>query len=112
MKRVMLAGMAISGFVSFGALACESPSMVTVPDGSEATMDQMVTAQQQVRAYVAAMEEYLACVNDELETAGDDAPEEYKSLLITRHNTAVNEMEAVAAAFNEEVQAYKAANPD
>jgi hypothetical protein len=112
MKRIMLAGMAISGFVAFGALACETPSMVNVPDGSEATMDQMIAAQQQVKEYVAAMEEYLACVNDELETAGDDAPEEYKSLLIARHNTAVNEMEGVATAFNEQVQAYKAANPD
>lgn len=75
-------------------------------------MDQMVSAQAQVKEYVAAMEEYLACINDELETAGDDAPEEYKALMITRHNTAVGEMESVAAAFNQQVQAYKAANPN
>jgi hypothetical protein len=112
MKTMLRAGAAVSGLFAVGAMACETPSMVAVPDGSEATMDEMVAAQQQVKGYVAAMEEYLACVNEELEAAGEDAPDEYKSLMITRHNTAVGEMEAVAAAFNEQVQAYKAANPD
>jgi len=86
--------------------------MVQVPDGGTATMDEMVTAQQDVREYVAAMEEYLACVNDEIDSAGDDAPEEYKALMVTRHNAAVSEMEAVAAAFNEQVRAYRAAHPE
>lgn len=112
MKIIMQAGIALSGLIALGAYACETPSMVHVPDGAQATMDQMVAAQQQVKNYVAAMEEYLTCVNDELETAGDDAPDEYKSLMITRHNAAVSEMEAVAAAFNEQVQAYKAAHPE
>ncbi|MBN1237645.1 MAG: hypothetical protein JXB36_04040 [Gammaproteobacteria bacterium] len=112
MKTIFRAGVALSGLVAAGAMACETPSMVAVPDGSEATMDEMVTAQQQVKDYVAAMEEYLACINEELEAAGEDAPDEYKSLMITRHNSAVGEMESVAAAFNEQVQAYKAANPE
>lgn len=112
MKTTMRFGIAIAAFFALGAMACETPSMVNVPDGSQASMDEMVTAQQQVKDYVAAMEEYLACINEELEAAGEDAPEEYKSLMVTRHNTAVGEMEAVAAAFNEQVQAYKAANPE
>ena len=58
-----------------------------------------------------AMEEYLACLNGELEAAGEDAPAEFKSLMVTRHNTAVTEMESVASAFKTQVQAYKAANP-
>jgi hypothetical protein len=31
--------------------------------------------------------------------------------MVNRHNTAVGEMEAVAAAFNEQLKAFKAANP-
>jgi hypothetical protein len=31
--------------------------------------------------------------------------------MVTRHNTAVTEMETVAAAFNDQVKAYRAANP-
>lgn len=112
MKTILRSGLAISAFLAFGAMACETPTVVSVPDGSAASMDQMMTAQQQVKEYVAAMEEYLGCINEELETAGEEAPEEYKSLMISRHNSAVSEMESIAAAFNEQVQAYKAANPN
>jgi hypothetical protein len=112
MKTMLRSGLALSALLAFGALACETPTVVNVPDGAAATMDQMMTAQQQVKEYVAAMEEYLGCINEELETAGEDAPEEYKSLMISRHNSAVTEMETIAAAFNEQVQAYKAANPN
>ena len=93
------------------ASACDNPTMVAVPDGQTATMEQLLDAQGKVKTYMAAMEEYLACLNDELEAAGEDAPAEFKSLMVTRHNTAVTEMETVAAEFNEQVQAYKAANP-
>lgn len=102
---VLTSGAALS------AAACENPSMVAVPDGKTATMEQLLEAQTQVKGYMAAMEEYLACLNEELQAGGDNAPAEFKSLMVTRHNTAVSEMESVAAAFNTQVQAYKAANP-
>ena len=103
----------IMGVVVCGsaAAACENPTMVAIPDGQTATMGQLLDAQGQVKTYMAAMEEYLACLSQELEAAGDDAPAEFKSLMVTRHNTAVSEMETVAADFNTQVQAYKAANP-
>jgi hypothetical protein len=101
-----------ASFFSISAFAaCENPTMVQVPDGATATMDQLLEVQGSVKAYMAAMEEYLACINDEIDAAGDDAPAEFKSLMVTRHNTAVTEMETVAASFNEQVQAYRAANP-
>jgi hypothetical protein len=71
----------------------------------------MVTAQNGVREYMAAMEEYLACLNEELEAGGEEAPAEFKSLMVTRHNNAVSEMETIAAAFNEQLGAYREANP-
>jgi hypothetical protein len=94
------------------ALACENPTMPAVPDGATTTMDQLLDAQGKVKTYMAAMEEYLACLNEELEVAGEDAPAEFKSLMVTRHNTGVSEMESVASDFNAQVQAYKAANPE
>jgi hypothetical protein len=102
---------ALASCCSFVALACENPAMVAVPDGKTSTMEQLLEAQAKVKSYMAAMEEYLACLNGELEAAGEDAPSEFKSLMVTRHNTAVTEMESVAASFNTQVQAYKAANP-
>lgn len=105
------AAAALCGSASGAYAACENPTMVSVPDGRTASMEQLLAAQSGVKAYMAAMEEYLACLNNELEAAGEDAPAEFKSLMVTRHNTAVSEMETVAAAFNTQVQAYKAANP-
>jgi hypothetical protein len=102
---------AFAACCAFAAVACENPTMVPVPDGKTSTMQQMVDAQAKVKLYIEAMNEYLACLNDELEVAGEDAPTEFKSLMVTRHNTAVTEMESVASAFNTQVQAFKAANP-
>jgi hypothetical protein len=95
-----------------GALACDYPPLVAVPEGTSATIDQMVAAQETVRAYMEGMDTYLNCVNSELEAAGDDAPEEFKAILVSRHNAAVAEMEAVAASFNDQIAAYREANPE
>ncbi len=108
--RFLIALLASCGAAS--ALACDYPPLVTIPTGEEATMEELLTAQAGVKDYMAAMEVYLACVNNELSAAGDDAPAEYKSVMFSRHNAAVAEMEAIAASFNEEVQAFKEANPD
>jgi len=103
---------AASCFTLSAFAACEQPSMVAVPDGETASMEELLAAQENVKTYLADMEVYLACLNEELETAGEDAPAEFKSLMVTRHNAAVTEMETVAAAFNQQVQAYRAANPE
>jgi hypothetical protein len=57
------------------------------------------------------MGQYLACIDAETDTQGEKAPNEYKALMINRHNAAVTEMEGVAAAFNTQIKAWKAANP-
>jgi hypothetical protein len=106
---LLLLGSCVS-FAAFGA--CENPSIVSVPDGATSTMDQLLDAQADVKAYMAQMEIYLACINEELEAGGEDATAEFKQLMVTRHNTAVTEMETVAASFNEQVQAYRAAHPE
>lgn len=67
----------------------------------------MLEAQTAVRNYVTAMEAYLACVDEEMTVAGDDAPEVYKSIMFSRHNVAVAEMEAIANHFNEQIQLYR-----
>jgi hypothetical protein len=103
---------AIANVATLTAFACENPSMVPMPDGQTSTREQMLDAQTKVKGYMAAMEEYRACLNDELEAAGEDAPAEFKSLMITRHNAAVTEMESVASAFNDQLRAFRAANPE
>jgi hypothetical protein len=102
---------AIASGYGFAAAACEAPSPVPLPDGATATREQMLAAQAQVRAYQAAMNEFLACVDSELQAEGEQAPEEFKSLMVSRHNAAVAEMEGVAEAFNTQLRAFRAANP-
>lgn len=98
------------GCCAFAAAACETPSLITIPDGATSTKDQLLAAQAQVKSYMAAMQQYLSCVDDEMAAKGDDATAVYKKLMIDRHNTAVSEMESVAGAFNDQVKAFKAAS--
>jgi hypothetical protein len=102
---------AVAAGLGAGALACENPATVAIPDGKSSTMEQMLAAQAQVKSYQAAMNAFLACIDAELEAEGEKAPEEFKSLMVERHNAAVAEMEGVAAAFNDQIKAYRAANP-
>jgi hypothetical protein len=102
---------ALATCVAATASACETPAMIPIPDGGSATMEQLLAAQAQVKTYMAAMTDYLACIDNEAEGKGEDAPEQFKAMMVTRHNTAVTEMESVAAAFNDQVKAFKAANP-
>jgi len=102
----------VAGGAAATSLACEYPALITVPDGQTSTMEELIIAQAAVREYMAGMEAYLACVNEEMNAAGDDAPVEYKSIMFSRHNAAVAEMEAIASSFNEQVQTYKEANPE
>jgi hypothetical protein len=103
-----------TGLLSLNAFAaCENPSMIlTLPDGATASLDEMVAAQTAVKTYMTDMETYLACLNEDIEATGDDAASEFKTLMVTRYNTAVVELETVAAAFNQQLQAYRSANPE
>ncbi len=64
---------------------------------------------------MAAMEEYLACIDTEEENsvatlvdASDDELARREAAMTKKYNAAVTEMELIAARFNEEVRAYKA----
>src|SRR5215204_4999696 len=83
--------------VGTAAAACEAPSPVAIPDGATAKLDQMLAAQAEIRAYQAAMNEFIACIDAEGDAQGEQAPAEVKSLMIERHNAAVTELEGVAA---------------
>ncbi len=102
----------VAGGAAATSLACDYPALITIPDGESSTMEELIVAQNAVKAYMDGMETYLTCVNAELSAAGDNAPADYKAIMFSRHNAAVAEMEAIASSFNEQVQAYRAANPE
>ncbi len=75
---------------------CEPPGPGTVPvipEGSEATAEQMLAAQEQVEAYVASIQEYLDCRTGRLP--------------YSVHNGLVNRAESLADDYNTELGRYR-----
>jgi hypothetical protein len=112
MRRSMFLTAIVAGlFAAQASAECERPEMIQVPDGRSSTLEQMLETQGAVRSYLAEMEEFLACLNEEIDAAPEDTPQEVTTALIDRHNAGVTEMEAVAAKWNQERVAYQEANP-
>ena len=112
-KKTLLTA-ALSLFIAPLALACDYPRKPDLPNGSSATKDDMLTAQRAVKEYMANMETYLSCIDKaekDLVAASDFSDEEKTSreaALNKKYNAAVEEMELLAARFNEQVRDYRA----
>lgn len=87
--------------------ACPYPESAQVPDGTTATTEEMVDGQTRIKKYMAEMEAYLDCLDQEEADLGREPTADELQLHNQRHNAAVDEMEKVAAEFNEQVRAYK-----
>jgi hypothetical protein len=90
--------------------ACPYPEDVIVPDGTTATTEDMVNGQTRIKQYMAEMEAHLDCLDQEEADLEREPTEDERTLHSQRHNAAVEQMEKVAAAFNEQVRAYKKQN--
>ena len=97
------------------AFACDYPQRAELPIGATASKESMLAGQNSVKAYMAAMEEYLACIDsgekEAVAALANPSDEELASrevAITKKYNAAVEEMELTAAKFNEEVRAYKA----
>ncbi|MCC7258798.1 MAG: hypothetical protein IT486_10555 [Gammaproteobacteria bacterium] len=91
--------------------ACTYPPEVTIPDGNSASEADMQAANAAVREYMAQVEAYLACMDDEEKALGDTITDEQKKVHTARHNAAVDALNAVAARYNEQVRLHKAKKP-
>ncbi|MDH3977970.1 MAG: hypothetical protein OEU86_05590 [Gammaproteobacteria bacterium] len=101
---------------------CNYPETVLIPDGATATYEQMNDAQAKVKQYMADMETYLDCLQRQeadaqlqrqaMVTDPDMSMINTTNLPLERErNSALNAMESLATRFNEQVRAYKIANP-
>jgi len=84
---------------AFGA-ECALPTAPSVPNGTSASVDEMKTAQDAVKKYLVDTDDFLKCL-DFSHAAGADS----------KHNQAVEQMQKLAAAFNDQLKAFKAAHP-
>ena len=99
------------------ALACDYPKRVDMPDGATAGKEAMIAGQKDVKAYMAAMDEYLSCIESEEAAAvlslGDideDSTRQRAEMFNKKYNAAVEQMNLVAEGFNVQVRAYKDIN--
>ena len=102
-------------FLAPAAMACDYPAQASIVNGANATKDEMIESQRSVKAYMAAMEEYLACLEKSEADAvagqpdlSDEEKANREAAMTKKYNAAVEQMELVAAQFNEEVRAYRA----
>ena len=93
-----------------------------LPDGNTATLQDMVEAQKAVKEYDKAINAYVACTqlerNDsvgKLAKPGEKPTAEQKKAMddierveVQKHNAAIDQLQSVAARFNEQVKVYKA----
>ena len=99
--------------------ACTYPKAPeSIPDGSTSTLEQMLAGQRAVKAFDAAITEYQTCLEGEHNAAlaanpqlTDEQKAERMKILAQKQNAAVDEAQSVADRFNEQLRAYKAANP-
>ena len=102
----MFALIAFAGLQSAQA-ACTYPQGTDVQDGKTATEAQMKEANMAIKDYMAAVESYLACLDDEEKALGDAVTDEQKKVHTSKHNAAVDALNAVAADYNAQVQLFK-----
>ncbi len=118
--RLSLLAVLLASGVSAHA-ACVYPQAPTkFPNGATATKDEMLAAQKSVKEYQAAVEgTYLPCLEQEknaavaaLDPADPDLANKKQSIegvWAKKNNAAVDELQAVALRFNDEIKAYSAA---
>ncbi len=104
-----------------GAIAadCTAPNVPSMPNGTSASMEEMLAGQQAVKAFQTANLEYMSCLDPMIAAAKDtaDGAEATKAdmkavkSLEEKYNAAVSEEEDLAAEFNAQIRAYKEANP-
>jgi len=107
---------------AFG-LACEYPERPTLPDGSTAAKEEMIAAQKSVKAFLAAVDEYLTCIEQEekeaiaglpdIDESDEDAAKSREAeikrrddLLAKRFDAANEEKFLFGEKWNQQVRAY------
>lgn len=110
---LLIAGVLLSATAIADCAYPKAPG--NAPDGLTATEQEMLEGMRAVKDYNQRVTAYLECLeaekNERIEAAGPDAPPDQLAQIKTihgkRHNAAVEELEAHAARFNEQVKVYK-----
>lgn len=86
---------------------CTYPEKPSIPDGRNSTEEEMIEAQDKMKAFIADGNDYIACLEEVEESWGEEVTEDEQALVVVLHNKAVDEMKSVADLFNAAVRAFK-----
>lgn len=87
---------------------CEFPDSPEMVDGASISQEQMVAMGTAVRGYVDAMQSALGCIDAVEAKLGEAITPEQKGSLNALYNDGVEQMQALAEAYNEQARAFKA----
>jgi hypothetical protein len=115
-SSLMLAGVMSLSVANAECIYPKAPAQI--PNGAQATEAEMVDGMKAVKEYNGQVTAYLSCLDMQMQTdiaaVGAEAPADQvaqiKAITAKRHNAAVEELEAHATRFNEQVKAFKAQN--
>src|SRR5688572_3503382 len=113
MTRVMLAliALAVAGAAQATCIYPRAPDRL--PDGSTATFEEMAAAQKAVQQFNEDINAYNSCLDLEmatLEKSGafdENRLTELRAIQAKKNNAAVDEVQAVADRFNEQLRIFK-----
>jgi len=88
---------------------CALPAAPIIPDGNVASQDELVAAQQAMKAYQGTLTEYRECLAgmDAAVVPESEGAEEKTASILAAYNASVDSEEAVAEQFNTAVRAFK-----
>ncbi len=96
--------------------ACDYPEQPDIPDGSTASKEELLAAKDAVAVYLAAVDDYLTCIETTekdavaaLEAPSTDDLKRRDELLSSKFDAANEEKALVGEKFNQQVRAYNAA---
>ncbi|OGT78698.1 MAG: hypothetical protein A3J35_00105 [Gammaproteobacteria bacterium RIFCSPLOWO2_02_FULL_52_10] len=88
------------------------PQQPNIPNGTKATMDEMVAAQKTIKAYQAEAQTYRSCIDSVMaawDSQGGTEEEigQKKDIAVAWYNRSIADEEEVANLFNTALRAYK-----
>lgn len=97
-KAILITTLSLFLLVPAAQAGCEQGDPPALPDGGTASEAQMADAVKSVKAYIAATEEYQACLTAEGKRGKMD---------VESYNRSTERMEKLAANFNKQLKAFK-----
>ena len=87
---------------------CAFPEPPVIPDGRIAPESELAAAGAAMRSYQTEVQASLECIDELIDSLGEDITSEQESALTALYNNGVEQLTMIAESFNEQVRAFRA----